>query len=196
MNRTKSMKKGIKTVKKTISGDKKQKALKKTKLHNTIKEKRSTPKLKRTRTETRNKKNTSAKKIGGFTKRKDMMSNKNKKKKVTAKAAKRASSTIAKPIRKSKIVRIMGQGQFTVDNETLKKLNEIDDSIVQLVNQDRSDDAEFKKRLIELTNIVEKNGKPLDSKEIIQSDIILPSADLTIDEAKNLFKGDGVVPAI
>jgi hypothetical protein len=195
MNRAKSTKKGIKTAEKTISGDKRKTALKKTKLHNTIKEKRTTFRVKRTRSETRNKKNTSAKKIGGFAKGKGMMSNK-KKKKVTAKAAKRASSTIAKPVRKSKIVRIMGQGQFTVDNETLKKLNEIDDSIVQLVNQDRSDDAEFKKRLIELTNIVEKNGKPLDSKEIIQSDIILPSADLSIDEAKNLFRGDGVVPAI
>jgi hypothetical protein len=195
MNRAKSTKKGIKTAEKTISGGKRKKALKKTKLHNTIKEKRSTFRVKRTRSETRNKKNTSAKKIGGFAKGKGMMYNK-KKKKVTAKAAKRASSTIAKPVIKSKIVRIMGQGQFTVDNETLKKLNEIDDSIVQLVNQDRSDDAEFKKRLIELTNIVEKNGKPLDSKEIIQSDIILPSADLSIDEAKNLFRGDGVVPAI
>ena len=195
MNHTKSTKKkGIKTAKKTISKDKIQKALKKSKLHNTIREKRSTFKIKRIHSKTRNKNNTSAKKNGGFTKRKDIMSN--NKKKVTAKAAKRASSTIAKPVRKSKIVRIMGQGQFTVDNETLKKLNKIDDSIVQLVNQDRSDDAEFKKRLIELTNIVEKNGKPLDSKEIIQSDIILPSADLSIDEAKNLFRGDGVVPAI
>lgn len=195
MNHTKSTKKkGIKTAKKTISKDKIQKALKKNKLHNTIGEKRSTFKIKRIHSKTRNKNNTSAKKNGRFTKRKDMMSN--NKKKVTAKAAKRASSTIAKPVRKSKIVRIMGQGQFTVDNETLKKLNKIDDSIVQLVNQDRSDDAEFKKRLIELTNIVEKNGKPLDSKEIIQSDIILPSADLSIDEAKNLFRGDGVVPAI
>jgi hypothetical protein len=194
MNHTKSTKrKGIKTSKKTISKDKIQKALKKSKLHNTIREKRSTFKIKRIHSKTRNKNNTSAKKNGRFTKRKDMMSN--NKKKVTAKAAKR-SSTIAKPVRKSKIVRIMGQGQFTVDNETLKKLNEIDDSIVQLVNQDRSDDAEFKKLLIELTNIVEKNGKPLDSKEIIQSDIILPSADLSIDEAKNLFRGDGVVPAI
>jgi hypothetical protein len=195
MNHTKSTKrKGIKTSKKTISKDKIQKALKKSKLHNTIREKRSTFKIKRIHSKTRNKNNTSAKKNGRFTKRKDMMSN--NKKKVNTKAAKRASSTIAKPVRKSKIVRIMGQGQFTVDNKTLKKLNEIDDSIVQLVNQDRSDDAEFKKRLIELTNIVEKNGKPLDSKEIIQSDIILPSADLSIDEAKNLFRGDGVVPAI
>jgi hypothetical protein len=50
--------------------------------------------------------------------------------------------------------------------------------------------------LFELTNIVEQNGKQLDSREIIQSDIILPSADLSLDEAKKLFKGEGVVPEI
>ena len=49
----------------------------------------------------------------------------------------------------------MGQGQFTVDNTTLKRLNEIDDSIVQLVSKERSDDIEFKKRLTELNDIVE-----------------------------------------
>jgi hypothetical protein len=41
---------------------------------------------------------------------------------------------------------------------------------------------------------VESNGQPLDPKEIIQSDIILPSTDLSIDEAKRLFKGEGVIP--
>ena len=88
----------------------------------------------------------------------------------------------------------MGQGQFTVDNTTLKRLNEIDDSIVQLVSTERSDDIEFRKRFTELTSIVESNGQPLDPKEIIQSDIILPSTDLSIDEAKRLFKGEGVIP--
>jgi PspAA-like protein len=109
---------------------------------------------------------------------------------------KRASKAIDIPIKKTRIVRIMGQGQFTVNNSILKKLNEIDDSIVQLVGNVRSDDMEFKKRLSELTYIVEKNGKPLDPKEIIQSDIILPSVDLSIDEAKKLFKGEGVIPEI
>jgi hypothetical protein len=88
----------------------------------------------------------------------------------------------------------MGQGQFTVDNTTLKRLNEIDDSIVQLVSTERSDDNEFRKRLTELTSVVESKGHPLDPKEIIQSDIILPSTDLSIDEAKRLFKGEGVIP--
>lgn len=97
---------------------------------------------------------------------------------------------------KAKIVRIMGQGQFTVGNRTLKRLNEVDNSIVDLVSTERSDDMEFKKRLAELSDIVMKDGKPLDPKEIIRSDIILPSTDLSIDEAKKLFRGEGVVPEI
>lgn len=96
----------------------------------------------------------------------------------------------------NKIVRIMGHGQFTVENRTLKKLNEIDNAIVQLVGAERSDDTEFKNRLTELSKMVVENGKPLDPHEIIKSDIILPSADLSIDEAKKLFRGEGVIPEI
>ena len=95
-----------------------------------------------------------------------------------------------------KIVRIMGQGQFTVDSKTLKKLNDLDNSIVDLVSQERSDDTEFRKKLAELSDLVVRNSKPLDPKAIIQSDIILPSADLSFDEAKRLFKGEGVIPEI
>lgn len=93
-----------------------------------------------------------------------------------------------------KTIRIMGHGQFTVDGRTLKKLNDIDNAMVKLVSTERSDDTEFKKKLIELSEIVMKNGKPLDPHEIIKSDIILPSVDLSIDEAKRLFTGEGVIP--
>ena len=96
----------------------------------------------------------------------------------------------------NKIVRIMGHGQFTVDGRTLKRLNDIDNAIVELVSAERSDDTEFKKKLTELSNLVVEKGKPLDPHEIIRSDIILPSADLSIDEAKKLFKGEGVIPEI
>jgi hypothetical protein len=102
----------------------------------------------------------------------------------------------ARMARRTRIVRIMGHGQFTVDNKTLRELSRVDSSIVQLVSRDRPDDTEFKKRLSQLTKIVEMTGKPLSPNEIIQSDIILPSVDLSIDEAKKLFKGEGVVPAI
>lgn len=95
-----------------------------------------------------------------------------------------------------KIVRIMGHGQFAVDTKILKKLSDIDTTIVELVSTERSDDFEFKKRLTELNDTVMKNGKQVDPREIIKSDIILPSADLSIDEAKRLFRGEGVVPEI
>ena|SRR3712207_1328274 len=117
---------------------------------------------------------------------------KSRNKKTIAKAKKRSTTTTSS----KKIVRIMGHGQFTVDDRTLKKLNNIDNSIVELVSAERSDDTEFKKRLTELSNIVVENGKPLDPHEIIKSDIILPSADLSIDEAKKLFRGEGVIPEI
>jgi hypothetical protein len=108
--------------------------------------------------------------------------------------AAKAKSATAASVRK--IVRIMGQGQFTVDGKTLKKLNELDNSIVELVSQERSDDSEFRRKLAELSEMVVKNSKPLDPKAIIQSDIILPSTDLSIDEAKRLFRGEGVIPEI
>jgi hypothetical protein len=114
-----------------------------------------------------------------------------RKKAAIAKARKRGAVAPS-----NKIVRIMGHGQFTVDGRTLKKLNDIDNAIVELVSTERSDDTEFKKRLMELNNLVVENGKPLDPHEIIRSDIILPSADLSIDEAKKLFRGEGVIPEI
>ena len=108
-----------------------------------------------------------------------------------AKAGKRSAKAPT-----NKIVRIMGHGQFTVDSRTLKKLNDIDSAIVEMVGTERSDDTEFKRKLTELSKLVIDNGKPLDPHEIIRSDIILPSADLSIDEAKKLFRGEGVIPEI
>ena len=120
-------------------------------------------------------------------------------KKVRRKAAglkKKVGSKSKAQVNTKKIVRIMGQGQYTVDAKTLRKLNDLDDSIVELVSQERSDDAVFKEKLYQLTDMVISSGKPLDPKAILQSDIILPSADLSIDEAKRLFKGEGVIPEI
>ena len=105
--------------------------------------------------------------------------------------------TIDKGIGKAvqEVVRIMGMGQFTVDARTLKRLNGIDDSLVEMVAAEKADDAEFKKGMVELSSIVVKHGKPVERGEIVRSDIILPSVDLPVDEAKKLFRGEGVIPA-
>ena len=94
----------------------------------------------------------------------------------------------------TKIVRMTGRGQFTVDGATLKRLNEIDNSIVQLVSDGRGDEKDFRKKLAELAEIVAKNGRPLDPKEIVESDVILPGTDVSIEEARQIFRGEGVIP--
>jgi hypothetical protein len=111
---------------------------------------------------------------------------------------KRQASKVSRPPKPlpRKVVRIMGHGQFTVDARTLKRLNDIDDSLVEMVASEKGDDVEFKKGLFELNQVTIKHGKPVEQGEIVRSDIILPSADLPVDEAKKLFRGEGVIPEI
>lgn len=106
----------------------------------------------------------------------------------------RSKKAKAAPAVKKKVVRIMGHGQFTVDARTLRRLNDIDTALVKMVASEKADDAEFKKKLAELNQITIKHGKAIEPGEIVRSDIILPSADLPVDEAKKLFIGEGVIP--
>jgi hypothetical protein len=34
---------------------------------------------------------------------------------------------------------------------------------------------------------------PLDDKEIIQSQIMIPNPDISVDEAKKIFRGEGII---
>lgn len=105
---------------------------------------------------------------------------------------KKSVARIAPPTKK--VVRIMGHGQFTVDARTLKRLNDIDGALVEMVASEKVDDAEFKKKLAELNQIAIKHGRAVESAGMVRTDIILPSADLPVDEAKKLFVGEGVIP--
>jgi hypothetical protein len=97
---------------------------------------------------------------------------------------------------KKKIIRVLGQGQFSVDSETLRKLNSIDDSIVRKLETENLTDEEFKLKMKQLGEIVTKKGKLLDPKVIVSSDIILPGSDLTIEEASKFFHGEGIIPGL
>ncbi len=97
---------------------------------------------------------------------------------------------------KKKIIRVLGQGQFSVDSETLRKLNSIDNSIVRKLETENLTDQEFKLKMEQLEEIVTKKGKLLDPRVIVSSDIILPGNDLTIEEANKFFHGEGIIPGL
>jgi hypothetical protein len=58
------------------------------------------------------------------------------------------------------------------------------------------DEKEFRKKITEIVNQITTEGKPIGDRELVASDIIVPGADLSIEEAKDIFKGEGVIPEI
>jgi hypothetical protein len=44
--------------------------------------------------------------------------------------------------------------------------------------------------------MVKEKGVVMDSKEIVQSDIVLPGKDITLEEARKVFKGEGIIKNI
>ena len=100
------------------------------------------------------------------------------------------------------IVRVSGQGQFKVNREVLDRINDIDNSIVNLLeNTDVNVDdngikvkqKDLNEKIIEIINLIRINGMPLDDKEIIQSQIMIPNPDISVDEAKKIFRGEGII---
>jgi hypothetical protein len=92
-------------------------------------------------------------------------------------------------IKKSKytIVRVMGHGQFRVGNRTAKKISRIDNELIKIIELRKEGEKKYSRRVLDALGLVKKDGVPLEHNEIIQSDIILPGADISIEEAKNLF---------
>ena len=98
------------------------------------------------------------------------------------------------------IVRISGKGQFKINSEILDKINKIDNSIVDLIENYSSGASDHKttqkdlqNKLTEMISLITSNGQPLDDKEIVTSDTIIPDSDLSIEEATKIFKGEGVI---
>jgi hypothetical protein len=89
------------------------------------------------------------------------------------------------------IIRILGEGQFRLDDKHLDKLNKIDNEIVEHVS--KGNKAEFRKDLAKLISIIKEEGEPLDPVEIVSSDIIIPPGDMSIAEAKKVFCGPGLI---
>ncbi|WP_205697385.1 hypothetical protein [Conexibacter sp. SYSU D00693] len=90
------------------------------------------------------------------------------------------------------IVRIAGEGQFDLADEHHGRLDELDDAVVAAVES--GDRAGFQERFDALLQFVRSTATPHDAEDLHPSDVILPPADLTFDEAGADFSGEGLVP--
>jgi len=90
------------------------------------------------------------------------------------------------------IVRIAGEGQYTLPDEDAERLNQLDNDAVAAVEaEDRAKFAELWSQMLEL---VKTDGTEVDGEDLDASDVILPPRDITFEEAQAEFTGEGLIP--
>ena len=90
------------------------------------------------------------------------------------------------------IVRLMGEGQFRLDDAAAARLNELDNAAVEAL--EAGDEEGFRAKLEELARAVRDGGERLDDADLSASDLVVPPSDLSLDEARELFKDEGLIP--
>jgi hypothetical protein len=90
------------------------------------------------------------------------------------------------------IVRILGEGQWTVTDEQLPVLNTLDAAVEAAVETE--DRQSFANTLAALLDAVRTGGVPLPDESLEDSDLILPPSDATLEEVRELLNDDGLIP--
>jgi hypothetical protein len=90
------------------------------------------------------------------------------------------------------IVRILGEGQYTLPDDHAARLNELDNEAVAKV--EAGDESGFSELWNQMLDLVTTDGTALDGDELTASDVILPPRDVTFAEAQGEFTGEGLIP--
>ena len=82
------------------------------------------------------------------------------------------------------IVRILGEGQYNLSDDAIAALNDLDARVESCV--EAGDEDEFH------TALAAGSARGADSLE--PSDLILPMADASLAEVRDMLSGDGLIP--
>ena len=90
------------------------------------------------------------------------------------------------------IVRILAEGQYSLSDRQLPRLNEIDGRLTRAL--ETGDRPGFEADFGELIGYVRRHGGALEPDYLGGSDIVLPAADSDFDEVRAMLREDGLVP--
>ncbi|WP_151081778.1 PspA-associated protein PspAA [Nocardioides cynanchi] len=90
------------------------------------------------------------------------------------------------------IVRILGEGQYDLSDEAVSALNDLDAQVESAV--EAGDEHAFAGALTSLLDGVRTAGVAHDADSLEPSDLILPMADATLAEVRDMLSGDGLIP--
>jgi hypothetical protein len=90
------------------------------------------------------------------------------------------------------IVRILGEGQWELADSHVDALNTLDEEVEAAVQA--GDRQTFSQSLDALLNAVRTAGSRLPDDSLVDSQLILPHADATLEEVRDLLSDDGLIP--
>ncbi|MBB4916040.1 hypothetical protein ACFY19_09200 [Streptosporangium saharense] len=90
------------------------------------------------------------------------------------------------------IVRIMGEGQIDIAEADLDVLNALDSELEAAIAA--GDEESFRSRLHDLLDKVRHVGKALPDDSLEPSELILPPADASMDEVREMLGNEGLIP--
>jgi hypothetical protein len=92
------------------------------------------------------------------------------------------------------IVRILGEGQWRIQEAVVADLNRLDDKVEKAVSG--GDEAELAASLHALLEEVRSQGTVVPDDELSDSDLILPAADSTLEDVRELLStsDEGLIP--
>ena len=92
------------------------------------------------------------------------------------------------------IVRLMGEGQYRVDDSLRERLNDLDDRCGAAL--DANDETELDRTLDEMFQLVRSEGEELPDEDLSPSDAVVPPSDMTLEETRELMSHEGFIPDI
>ena len=90
------------------------------------------------------------------------------------------------------IVRIFGDEQYRLADGDHTRLHELDNECVAAI--DAGDTDRFHKTYAELLALIRTEGEKLADDELAPSDLMLPPEDISLEEARESFHGEGLLP--
>ena len=90
------------------------------------------------------------------------------------------------------IVRLMGEGQYRIDDDLRAELNALDERAVGALEGD--DEPALDDVLDQMWQLVRERGERMPDDDLSASDLVIPPSDLTLEETRKLFSEDGLVP--
>jgi hypothetical protein len=90
------------------------------------------------------------------------------------------------------IVRLMNEGQYWIDDGLRERLNEIDERAMKALEDNNEEELDM--LLQRMWDLVQTEGERVPDAELVSSELLIPPTDLTLEETRQLFSEDGLIP--